>query len=167
MREFIAVLEQAEVNCEVFTPPETVPDTNKTKIFLAGTIDMGSSEDWQTKIIGMFAKDRVMFLNPRRANWDTSWKQDIDSPKFRGQVEWELDQQDDADIIVMYFAPESKSPITLLELGLAVQYPEKVIVACPEGYWRRGNVEIVCERYKIDFVDSFEDMVDALRDRLN
>ena len=167
MRELIELMEQADVNCEVFTPPEMVPHTDKTKVFLAGTIDMGVSEDWQTKTIGIFANKSVVFLNPRRANWDTSWKQDIDSPKFRGQVEWELDQQDEADIILMFFAPESKSPITLLELGLAVQYPEKVIVACPEGYWRRGNVEIVCERYNIDFVDSYEDMIDAVRERLN
>lgn len=166
MRELIEAVEQADVKCEVYTPPETVPTTSKPTVFLAGTIDMGSSEDWQTKLIGEFSQLPVMFLNPRRANWDASWKQDISSPKFKGQVDWELDQQDAADIIVMYFAPESKSPITLLELGLAAQYPEKVIVACPEGFWRRGNVEIVCERFHIDFVNTYEDMVTLLRDRL-
>jgi hypothetical protein len=38
------------------------------------------------------------------------------------------------------------------------------IVCCPEGYWRRGNVQIVCERYGIKFVDNIDDFVQYIFD---
>jgi hypothetical protein len=46
----------------------------------------------------------------------------------------------------MYFAPETRAPNTLLELGLFAR-SGKLVVCCPEGYWRRGNVQVVCRRY--------------------
>jgi len=48
----------------------------------------------------------------------------------------------------MHFSPETKSPISLLELGLYAN-SDKLIVSCPAGYWRKGNVDIICERYGI------------------
>jgi hypothetical protein len=26
---------------------------------------------------------------------------------------------------------------------------EEIIVCCPDGYWRKGNVEVVCRRFGI------------------
>jgi hypothetical protein len=63
---------------------------------------------------------------------------------------------DDSDIIVMYFDPNTKSPISLLELGLHAN-EQKLIVCCPDGYWRQGNVRVVCERYNIPFFTNKED----------
>ena len=60
----------------------------------------------------------VVVLNPRRVDWDSSWTQSIREPKFRGQVEWELDALERAQVIAMWFVPETRAPITLLELGL-------------------------------------------------
>jgi hypothetical protein len=67
-----------------------------------------------------------------------------------------------ADIIIMYFAPNSQSPISLLELGLHAKTP-KLMVICPEGYWRKGNVDIVCERYGIKMYKNLEEMLGALK----
>ncbi len=148
----------------VYYPPNPPLDMDGPSVFLAGTIDMGNSFDWQSEIGDILGEklDRVCILNPRRKAWDSSWKQDISEPNFRGQVEWELDWQDEADLIVMYFAPTSQSPITLLELGLAAAaYPEKVLVCCPEGYWRRGNVQIVCERFDIPLLETIDELVDV------
>lgn len=163
------VFEEAEepVQAEMFKAPEQV-DTYRPTVFLAGTIDMGDSVDWQKQVYEALIDQEVAFLNPRRDKWDASWEQDISNPQFKGQVDWELDWQEEADFIVMYFAPESKAPITLLELGIAAAgYPEKVVVACPEGYWRRGNVQIVCDRFGIELVDSLEEMIVSLKEMLN
>ena len=86
-------------------------------------------------------------------------KEDEDSPAmdfkpFRTQVEWELHAQDIADLRVYYFDPETKSPITLLELGLYATKP--CVVYCPEGYFRKGNVDIVCKKYGIPVFDDKE-----------
>jgi hypothetical protein len=54
--------------------------------------------------------------------------------------------QERASIIAMYFAPNSQAPITLLELGLFAR-SGRLVVCCPEGYWRKGNVDVVCATY--------------------
>ena len=69
-----------------------------------------------------------------------------------------------SDIIFLYFSPETKSPISLLELGLfAASEPEKMIVCCPDGFWRKGNVEITCTRFRVPFFDDIENAKGALR----
>jgi hypothetical protein len=116
-------------------------------MFLAGSIEMGKAEDWQERIVSALKHVDCVILNPRRANWDASWEQSIDNPYFKGQVDWELDALDAADHVVFYFAPTTKAPVTLLELGLrAAKRPDNIIVCCPDGYWRKGNVDITCRR---------------------
>lgn len=128
-------------------------------VFLAGSIEMGTAENWQEKAINHFSKwqDSIV-LNPRRNDWDSSWKQEIDDPQFYQQVDWELEHLKKADYILMYFDPATKSPISLLELGLMAD-SRKLIVVCPKGFWRKGNVDIVCYKYQIPV---FEDLQKAL-----
>lgn len=154
--------------------PELFPDSIMA-VFLGGSIEMGAAEDWQSEAIkelqevekflhdeGVFSKHlELLVMNPRRENWDSSWVQSKDNPQFREQVEWELHCQQAADYILYYFSPETKSPITLLELGLFGANPDvtsaTTVVVCPDGFWRKGNVDIVCDWYSIDQVDSIKD----------
>ena len=131
-------------------------------IFLAGSIEQGTAADWQSEVMKALADREVILLSPRRDHWDPTWRQSKDEPHFRGQVEWELEGQERADKIIMYFDPATKSPITLLELGLFAQ-SGKLIVCCPDGFWRKGNVEIVCERYGIPIVDTLRDLTEYLK----
>jgi hypothetical protein len=145
-------------------PPYTLPK----KIFLAGSIEMGKAENWQEKIVNTFNKS-YLFFNPRRDDWDSSWEQKIENVQFNEQVTWELNALDSSDIIVMYFDPNTKSPISLLELGLYAA-SGKLIVCCPEGFWRKGNVDIVCQRYKVPTVETIQDLIsnwDYLINKLN
>lgn len=66
-------------------------------------------------------------------------------------------------IIVFYFHPSTEAPISLLEFGLAAR-TKKSIVVCPEGYKKRGNVQIVCERYGLKLVESLEAVRQAIID---
>lgn len=129
---------------------------NYISVFLAGSIGLpdsgGSAEPWQDEIIEKF-NENVVFYNPRRDDWDSSW--DHNSDKFNEQVNWELDMLEYADIIVMYFDPKTKSPVSLLELGLHAR-SKKLFVCCPDGFWRQGNVRVVCERYKIPLYNDKE-----------
>src|SRR5437870_2567080 len=94
---------------------------NQPSIFLAGSIEMGQAEDWQAVVERGLADLDVVLLNPRRDAWDASWVQSIHNPQFREQVEWELSAQEQASFIAMYFAPTTKAPVTLLELGLCAR----------------------------------------------
>lgn len=141
-----------------------MPRPNVATVFLAGSIEMGAAPDWQSELTRALAVDAT-FLDPRRAEWDSSWRQSIDEPQFRGQVEWELDGLERADVIAMWFVPETKSPITLLELGLFAR-SSKIVVGCPHGFWRRGNIEVVCARFGVPLVAEWDAFVAAVRTRL-
>jgi hypothetical protein len=62
----------------------------------------------------------------------------------------------------MYFDPNTTSPISLLELGLHAK-SKKMIVCCPEGFWRKGNVDIVCKTYNVHQVDTLDDIINYLK----
>lgn len=139
-------------------------------IFLAGSIEMGVAENWQARLEHELRHLDVVILNPRRDDWDSSWEQSIHNESFVAQVTWELEAQEAADIIAMYFDPSTKSPITLLELGLFGRNHDyfggrKLIVCCPDGFWRKGNVDIVCKRYGIEMVASIDDLVRHVKER--
>jgi hypothetical protein len=133
-------------------------------VFLAGSIEMGRADGWQTRVETALADLPIAVLNPRREAWNDSWEQSIANPMFRTQVEWELDGIERAALVAMYFAPETKSPITLLELGLAAR-SGKLVVCCPPGYWRRGNVEVVCARYGATMVEDLGALIAEIRRR--
>jgi hypothetical protein len=38
----------------------------------------------------------------------------------------------------------------------------KMVVACPEGFYKRGNVQIVCGRFGVEVVDSVEELKDGV-----
>lgn len=89
-----------------------------------------------------------VFYNPRRKDWDATWIQEFTNPQFFQQVTWELDALDAATHIVLFFEPGTKSPISLLELGLHARLSNVIVcVVCPDGFWRKGNVDIVCNKY--------------------
>ena len=143
---------------EIKPPAPISTRKNIPSVFLAGSIEMGIAEDWQSKIVKTFENSDVTFFNPRRGEWDASWEQKIESAPFYQQVNWEMNALDKADFIIMYFVPDTKSPISLLELGLYAN-SGKIVVCCPEGFWRKGNVEAVCEKYDIRMLDSLDDVI--------
>jgi molybdopterin-guanine dinucleotide biosynthesis protein A len=65
----------------------------------------------------------------------------------------------------MYFAPQTQAPITLLELGLFAN-SQRLIVCCPDGFWRKGNIEVVCARYHIPLTNSLNELLEQARHRL-
>lgn len=131
------------------------------KIFLAGSIDQGKAVDWQTQITETLSVAPITVFNPRRDDWDSTWVQDISNDQFRYQVEWELEHMDMADKILMYYDPKGQAPITLLELGLHAK-DGKLVVCCPDGFWRKGNVQIVCNSYQIPLYDTMEEFIEAI-----
>lgn len=146
----------------VHKPPRPVAlDPGARVVFLAGSIEMGAADDWQTSLTRSLASLAIDVLNPRRDEWDASWRQAIDEPRFREQVEWELDGLEHADVIAMWFAPDTRAPITLLELGLHAR-GGKLIVGCPDGFWRKGNVEVVGARFGVPVHPSWATFVAAV-----
>ena len=66
----------------------------------------------------------------------------------------------------MYLDPDSKAPISLLELGLYADRAN-IILVCPEGYWRKGNVDIVAEVYDIPVFTGLWDGIEELKKQID
>lgn len=146
-------------------PTRTAGEAAIPRIFLGGSIDMGRAANWQAELPQQLADLRVGWLNPRRADWNPAWKAEASEPEFRRQVEWELAALEDADIIILYFAAGTQSPISLLELGLYAR-SGKLIVLAPDGFWRKGNIDITAERYGVEQVADMPALAAAIRRRV-
>ena len=48
-----------------------------------------------------------------------------------------------------------------MELGLFAAN-KKVIVCCPEGFWRKGNVDFICKKFELTVIENYEDIVSIL-----
>jgi hypothetical protein len=152
------------VEIKPHTAESKIINNNVLSIFLAGTIDMGDSEDWQHEVKLRFEefaeknKDKVTqknssihLYNPRRLE---SWGDNKEEMEY--QVNWELDHLEKANIILMNLLPNSKSPISLLELGLFAR-SKKLFIICPPEFYRYDNVRIVTERYKIKLYNNIDE----------
>ena len=142
--------------------PEAIPETGRA-VFLAGSIEMGLAHNWQVDAEKKLSLAGLIVLNPRRDDWDKNWLPIRENPKFVEQVRWELDALERADFILMYFDPNTKSPISLLELGLFAS-SGKIIVVCPDGFWRKGNVDLVSERYNLRQVETLDMAIQNILD---
>ena len=126
-----------------------------SSIFLAGTIDNGDSEDWQQELIDKLENVEgqlgmwFTIFNPRRK----TWKKNATKEDLEYQIKWEQDHLDEANLIIMNIADNSKSPITLLEMGLYAT-SGKLIVFCTDKFYRYDNVRLTCEKYMIPMVNS-------------
>ncbi len=124
-----------------FTPESKLPSRiDSPSVFLAGTIEMGNSVDWQSVVIHRLTDVDAVLFNPRRV-LAPSEEDEIDY-----QINWELDHLQKADIIFMFLAADSVSPISLLELGLYLNAGKPLIIVCEPGYTRRQNVNITVNR---------------------
>ncbi len=150
---------------KVYYAPEKLPVRSDNSVFLAGSIEMGDAENWQDKAIKYFQKGTIVnsVFNPRRSDWDSSWKQEYENDHFFRQVDWELNALMESTWVIVNFVGGTKSPISLLELGLMIdksaQYNSKVIVACPKDFWRRGNVEIVCDWFGVQMYEDLDTLL--------
>ncbi|KAJ8128550.1 hypothetical protein O1611_g5086 [Lasiodiplodia mahajangana] len=151
---------------QIIKAPSREAPHGAKKMFLAGTTNPTGDGDWRASLSESLADQPLTIYNPLRPDWDSTWREDISFGPYREQVGWELEMQEAADIIVVYFHPATQAPISLLELGLCAR-TGKAIVVCPEGFWKRGNVQIVCERYNVEMVEDVDGLKDAIMRRLH
>lgn len=158
---------------EVYKAPEKYPNDDKFTVFFGGSIEQGKAELWGDKLAAELAKHNldIRILNPRRDDFDSSQEQSINNPYFKEQVTWELDSLDRADLIVMYLQPETLSPISMMEIGIYINtldWNKQMIICCPDGFWRKGNIEILVDRYPYHckLVDSYKDLIESVINKI-
>ncbi|TBU37525.1 hypothetical protein BD309DRAFT_973900 [Dichomitus squalens] len=162
---------EGKLNPRVYTAPEEVTHVRGPTVFLAGSIEQNTAVAWQNEFIRRLDGIDCTIFNPRRRKWNPNLTQSELDLIFTQQVEWELACQEKADVIAMFFDPWTKSPITLLELGIFSQAvgkdgQRKLIVYCPKPFWRQGNVQIVCKEYGIPRAKTFDHLVDSVKAKI-
>jgi hypothetical protein len=145
-----------------YQPPNEPNEKPEFSIFLAGSIEMNKAEKWQPKFAEDLSHLPVAVFNPRRDDFDKTLKQDISVPKFKEQVDWESKYLKMSTVIALYLQPGTVSPISLLELGHYAK-SQKVIVCCPDGFGRKGNVQILCHDHGIPLIETYEEFVEIIK----
>ncbi len=152
---------------QIIHAPSEEPINGVKSIFLAGTIYANDKVDWREKLSASLSAHPITVYNPNRPDWDSTWREDITFTPYREQVLWELDKQAKADLVVVYFHPATAAPISLLEFGLSAQIPGKVIAVAPKGYSKRGNVQIVCQKFGIEFLENIDSLDEVIVKKLS
>lgn len=116
-------------------PASALLDGGAPSIFLAGGIT--GCPDWQSYATDLLASEDIVILNPRRRHWP------IDDPTATpGQIQWEHAALHAADLTLFWFAAETVQPIALLELGAALDNPERrIVIGAHPDYTRRVDVQ--------------------------
>ncbi|PQE23946.1 nucleoside 2-deoxyribosyltransferase domain-containing protein [Rutstroemia sp. NJR-2017a WRK4] len=164
-------------------------------LFLSGTTNYTSTR-WQTELINEIAlhppkpkpqsisslspTPSCTIIDPYNPTWDASWSETSNNVPFRTQVEWELEAQIRADVLVVGFCGEEvrsgvKGPggTSLGELGMVVGRREggrregkrkEVLVCVEEGFWNEGYVEILCGKFGVRCFKRMGDLIGVLRE---
>lgn len=148
----------------VLAPKPFMKEPSRPIVFLSGSIDTPPAT-WQHQVTNALSHLPITILNPHRTDWDSSWVEDPSFPPWAEQVKWELDGMEAADVMAVYFGAKTPAPITLLELGLWAR-SGKCVVGCPDGYSKKGNVRMVCERYGVQCVGSVGELVEGVKRKL-
>jgi len=112
-------------------------------VFLAGGIT--NCPDWQAYIVDKLKNEKITIFNPRRKNFSTD-----DPSAVEGQIAWEYSHLHISNINSFWFPKESICPITLLELGSALERDKPLAIGTHPGYGRRIDVEIQTEKRRPD-----------------
>lgn len=127
-------------------------------VFLAGTIDNGYSNNWQDDLCSKLDGD-ILVCNPRREHWN----ENASVKELQYQIAWEQQHLHISDLIVMVLLDDSKSPISLMELGEFCS-SRKMIVFCTPKFYRYWNVKDLCLRkgihmYETNDIDKITEII--------
>lgn len=166
---------EAPFDCEISGVYNTV--------FFGGSIT--GAKDWHKKLFDYIAehvKSQTTVFNPKRKNFDIN--NQIDSEI---QISWERKYLNLSDTLVFYFAEETLGPITLFELGGALERnlrtnsPQNILVYCEPEYIRKFDVQYQIKLVQkecsvssrtlnpdfVTFYDDYDKFTDGLVKRLN
>ncbi|ROW09391.1 hypothetical protein VMCG_02330 [Cytospora schulzeri] len=143
-----------------------------TSVFLAGATNIPWRKTFLTILSGLHSTTtgetpypNITVYDPFQPNWTGDWKEDLGDRRFKTQVEWELERQDRATTIAVFFPKGTEAPISLLELGMCAR-SGKAVVGCDKDYWKRGNVEAVCQRYSIPMASDLDELATLVLSKL-
>ena len=77
-----------------------------------------------------------------------------------------MDAIQNSDLVIFYFQPGTMSPISIGELYYVAALGKTTMVCCPEGFWRKGNIDIVCAKHNIRQYASLEELISNINNHI-
>jgi hypothetical protein len=127
--------------------------TDKKLLFLAGSIDLELPGNWRKSLADQLA-NHFDFFDPTVTDHKT-----LTTAEWEEHIHWELAAMEKADLILMNLLPSAKSPISLVELGLH-STGSKLIVVCPDSFYKKHYLTILCHRYSTPLFDTTKEAVE-------
>ncbi|KAF2270342.1 hypothetical protein CC78DRAFT_451341, partial [Lojkania enalia] len=88
----------------------------------------------------------ITIFDQRSSDWHQTQRLGNSHTSSKKYLSWKLACLEEADVIALYLQPVLISSSDMLELRI-YSSSGKLVVCCPEGLWRRGDVEIVCQDF--------------------
>lgn len=135
----------------------------KNKLFLAGGIT--NVQDWQSKVVKDISDLDITVFNPRRSNFDMSNKEDTEI-----QIKWEWNRLREATHTLFWFSHETIQPITLFELGSALERNAHLLfIGCEPRYERALDVKTqsLLMNHHMEISDSLEHLIRRINKRFS
>jgi len=151
----------------VITAPEEIDLENTDfKLYLGGSIDKKYGSPWHRNIISFISsklgrESKLTIYNPKREEWDKDWP--ADSKVIDEQALWELKAMEHADLIFMFFESSCSSSVGMMQLGLNAK-EGKLVVVCERHFWKKRDVDVICETYGVPRYDSIAVGIGEVRD---
>jgi len=125
-------------------------------VYLSGYADTG----WRSEFKDRIARDITIFdpIDPKYSSFNESEK--------ANQVAKELENMEDAEVIVFYLCPEWKSFYSMLKLGDAVGRGKQIIVLLEPGTESGEKIARYCEYRGILIVEDLDDLVENVEECL-
>ena len=68
-------------------------------------------------------------------------------------------------MITLYFYPGTISLTSLMGLGLFIK-TKKIVICCPDGFYGRGNVQVICNKYDVKLIETLNELVEEVKDKI-
>lgn len=120
----------------ILVSPNLVDDLQSTRsVFLAGGIS--NCPDWQGPAAEKIsAETDLLVINPRR----NGWNMDDDETESVKQITWEYVHLRFSEYTLFWFPKETVCPITLFELGSALERKTHVMIGVHPEYSRKLDI---------------------------
>jgi hypothetical protein len=153
------------MNAREIRPDKRVaPLSGGDNLFLAGSIEMGKAIEWQREAVKYFGGYNLNIYNPRCEDFNPDLLQSFTNRDFTSQVVWEQKKLMLCSLVLFNFVEDTKAPISLKELGQQAMIEKKtVVVCCPKGFWKRGNIEVSCALYGMFLYETLEEAMAHIR----
>jgi hypothetical protein len=148
---------------QLIVAPKREPIIYRKSLFLGGGIS--NCRDWQKEVVDKFRDSALTIFNPRRVDIDINNPDDS-----KVQIDWEFRYLRESSSVMFYFCEETLCPITLFELGSALERhfyaftnaKQKIFIGADAGYKRLFDIEEQSSRFGIKVLIGLDKTIEVM-----